>query len=52
MMFTEQAVMPPNRAIDSDTYLAPLRGPVSTRHCERWASGIGREYTTFIFRSR
>ena len=26
-------------AIDSDTYSAPLRAPVSARHCERWADG-------------
>jgi hypothetical protein len=30
--------MTPNPAMDSDTYPAPLRTPVSARHRERWAS--------------
>ena len=39
----------PNRAIDGDTYLAPLRAPFSARHCERYAATkASRQHETLL----
>jgi hypothetical protein len=32
----ERGLVTSNPAMDSDTYSAPLRAPISARHCERY----------------